>query len=38
MPEREHILSKDCWCGPRVDAYGDDKAPEQEDEATDAEG
>lgn len=24
-PEREHILSKDCWCQPRVEAYGDTK-------------
>ena len=25
MPEREHVLSADCWCQPKVETYGADE-------------
>ena len=30
MTEKEHILSKDCWCEPRVEDYSKDKITYQD--------
>lgn len=37
MPEeREHITTgTDCWCSPRVEAYGDEDDSTEDDEAED---